>query len=211
MFCDLAVVLFIKLVFFSFLQPSLNINLMPKILQKYFIAIVPEGELQEQVTGLKFQLKEQFNLKYALKSPAHVTLKMPFLWNQAKEVNLVTQLGTFFQEQAPFELKLSGIGKFGNRVIYIKVREQKELITLQSKVSMLCKSQLKLNQELSDQAYHPHMTLAFKDIKKAHFIEYFNFIKDIGFNQTMEVKQVALLKKVEHKWKVAGQFFLAKK
>ena len=34
--------------------------IMPKNFQKYFIAIVPEGKVQEKATDLKLQLKEKF-------------------------------------------------------------------------------------------------------------------------------------------------------
>lgn len=173
---------------------------MPKVLQKYFIAIVPEGEVQENATALKLQLKEEFNLKYALKSPAHVTLKMPFLWNEAKEHQLISQLDAFFQEQSRFKLALKGIGKFGQRVIYIKVKEHKALTQLQSDLVQRCKTQLKLKLELSDSSYHPHMTLAFKDIKKKMFSEYYDFIKSRGFSGGVEVNQVVLLKKDDRQW-----------
>src|SRR5690606_18948380 len=156
---------------------------MPKVLQKYFIAIVPEGEVQENATALKLQLKEKFNLKYALKSPAHVTLKMPFLWNEAKEHLLTSQLEGFFQEQSRFRLFFKGIGKFGKRVIYIKVKEQQELLKLQGRLSLVCKTELKLKLELSDFAYHPHMTLAFKDVKKPFFLDYFEFLNTEGFSE----------------------------
>src|SRR5690554_7580542 len=97
---------------------------MAKILQKYFIAIVPTGDLQEKATELKFKLRETFNLKYALRSPAHITLKMPFLWNEVKEERLTNRLTSFFQSQPEFSLRLQGIGKFGRRVIFIKMKDQ---------------------------------------------------------------------------------------
>jgi len=173
---------------------------MSKTLQKYFIAIVPEGEIQENATAVKLQLKEKFNLKYALKSPAHVTLKMPFLWNEAKENLLISRLEAFFLDQSPFGLTFKGIGKFGKRVIYIKVKDQPELVKLQSNLTMMCKTDLKLKVELSDFAYHPHMTLAFKDIKKPLFLDYFDFLKSKGFSGAMEVGQAVLLKKEDRQW-----------
>jgi 2'-5' RNA ligase len=67
-------------------------------LQKYFLALVPEGNLQEKATSLKEMLKEQFNIKYALKSPAHITLKMPFSYNEAKEEYLIERLKEFLKD-----------------------------------------------------------------------------------------------------------------
>jgi 2'-5' RNA ligase len=179
-----------------------------KILQKYFIAIVPGGDVQERATELKMQLREDFNLKYALRSPAHVTLKMPFLWNEAKEDRLTDKLGDFFKEKPSFSLQFRKIGNFADRVIYIKVEEKKELFDLQQQLVEFCKVGLNLTQELSDYAYHPHMTVAFKDVKKKMFAEYLGFVKSQGFSARMEVREIALLKKEGARWAVVKFFLL---
>ena len=175
---------------------------MAKSIGKYFIAIVPEGEIQQIATDLKLILRENFNLKYALKSPAHVTLKMPFNWNEAKESKLIDLLTGFCQEQQPFQLKFSGFDKFGKRVIFIKVKENPTLSSLQIGLSKFCKTNLNLVEELSDRAYHPHMTLAVKDLKEIRFMEYWDFIKKQRFEGEMEVKNLAVLKRSDGYWKV---------
>src|SRR5690606_32536571 len=109
---------------------------------------------------------EQFNLRYALRSPAHITLKMPFLWNEAKEDRLMARLEVFFSQRPAFQLKVRKIGTFGDRVLFVKVEERKELMALQQELVNWCRQELKLVEELSDYAYRPHMTVAFKDVKK---------------------------------------------
>lgn len=184
---------------------------MPKVLRKYFIAIVPEGTLQQRATDLKLMLKERFNLKYALRSPAHVTLKMPFLWNEAKEERLFSTLEPFFATQPAFDLSFQGIGKFSDRVIYIKVKKNNLLLKMQEKLVQVCQRQLNQNQELSDYAYHPHMTVAFKDVKKKHFAEYLETVKAIGFSGRTSVEEVALLKKLDGEpWTIIKSFPLRK-
>ena len=173
---------------------------------KYFIAIVPEGPVQVQATDLKNLMKEKFNLKYALKSPAHITLKMPFTWNENKEEKLGGMLEEFCKSIEPFNLDLSGFDKFGNRVIFINVKKNQYLSDIQLSLSKFCKTDLKLVEELSDRAYHPHMTIAFKDIKPKLFDEYWSFIKTQTFKETLEVNDIALLKKVEGRWGVVSRF-----
>jgi 2'-5' RNA ligase len=181
---------------------------MAKSIGKYFIAIVPEGEIQQNATDLKLLLKENFNLKYALKSPAHVTLKMPFNWNEAKEDKLNVLLKAFFEKIRPFDLNYRGFDRFGRRVIFIKVKEEPALFSLQLALSKYCKTDLKLVEELSDRAYHPHMTLAFKDLKPSQFEAYWDFIKKQKFEAKQEVKDIALLKRIEGRWVVVSKFFL---
>jgi 2'-5' RNA ligase len=181
---------------------------MAKSIGKYFIAIVPEGEIQQNATELKLKLKENFNLKYALKSPAHITLKMPFHWNEAKEDRLNGLLESFFEKIKAFDLKYSGFDRFGRRVIFIKTKEEPALFSLQLKLSKFCKTDLKLVEELSDRAYHPHMTLAFKDLKATQFDTYWDFIKKQKFDAKQEVKDIALLKRSEGRWVVMSKFQL---
>jgi 2'-5' RNA ligase len=175
---------------------------------KYFIAIVPEGPVQLQATALKDLMKDKFNLKYALKSPAHITLKMPFSWNENKEEKLGGMLEGFCKSIEPFHLDLNGFDKFGNRVIFINVKKNQYLTDIQLLLSKFCKTELKLLEELSDRAYHPHMTIAFKDIKPKLFDEYWKFIKTQTFKEKLEVNDIALLKKEEGTWEVVRRFGL---
>jgi len=177
---------------------------------KYFIAIVPEGKLQTQATDLKNLMKDKFNLKYALKSPAHITLKMPFLWNENKEEILRQKLESYLTSYKAFNLVLKGFERFGRRVIFIHVNENIELTDLQLSLSKFCKRELKLVEELSDRAYHPHMTIAFKDIKPKLFDEYWAFIKTQKFKEDYTVNDVALLKKVDGRWEVLRRFEFGK-
>ncbi|WP_194973545.1 2'-5' RNA ligase family protein [Aquiflexum lacus] len=177
---------------------------------KYFLAIVPEGLVQLQATALKNLMKEKFNLKYALKSPAHITLKMPFLWNENKEEKLGDLLAGFCRSIEPFSLNLNGFDKFGKRVIFIHVKKNQDLTDIQLLLSKFCKTELKLVEELSDRAYHPHMTIAFKDIKPKLFDAYWAFIKTQTFKEKLEVNDIALLKKVEGRWEVVRRFDLGK-
>jgi 2'-5' RNA ligase len=76
-----------------------------KIMQKYFLALVPEGEIAEKALQIKENIREQFNVKYALKSPSHITLKMPFSYNEAKENYLRANLEDFAKDWPGFRLR----------------------------------------------------------------------------------------------------------
>ncbi len=179
---------------------------MAKSFAKYFIAIVPKQEVQVGATALKLNLQELFGLKYALKSPAHVTLKMPFHWNEAKEENLFLKLHEFFMERENFDLEYQGFGKFRQKVIFIRPQKNAALLDLQHSLVQFCKLKLLLPVELSDFAYEPHMTVAFGDIKPLKFQEYWEWIKTQSFHSRQEVSHISLLKKIEGKWKVIMEF-----
>jgi 2'-5' RNA ligase len=175
---------------------------MATIPAKYFIALVPEGKIQENATALKEEMKALFNLKYSLKSPAHITLKMPFIWNEKKESTLIYKLQKFFVGYAKFELKLKGFGRFGNRVIFIDVMPSMPLKNLQESLGKFCKLELKLTNELSDKAFHPHMTISFKDVKPKNFDLYWKHIRSKEFEADYPVQHAALLKRIAGRWEV---------
>ncbi|GAB2617085.1 2'-5' RNA ligase family protein [Belliella aquatica] len=181
---------------------------MAKNFGKYFIAIVPFGDVQNDSTKVKEELKEVFGLKYALKSPAHVTVKMPFSWNEAKEGDLIDKIGSFLKGKEAFSLGFDGFGRFGKRVIFIKTKPNKELNALQSELAEYCKRELNLVKELSDSNYTPHMTVAFKDIKERLFDEYWQFIKSKKFKGRLDVKSLSILKRVEGRWVVLSNITL---
>ncbi|SIS55765.1 2'-5' RNA ligase [Belliella pelovolcani] len=180
---------------------------MAKIISKYFIAWVPSEALFDQVHQLKLKLKDTFGLKYALKSPPHITLKMPFSWNEAKEGILIEKVKEFSNNLKPFSIQIDGFDRFGKRVIFVRVNENKDLIALQSSLTTFCKQELKLVSELSDRNYHPHMTIAFKDIKERQFDLYFSFLSTLSIQAQDQVDSISLLKRIEGRWEVVYQVF----
>jgi len=171
-----------------------------KSMQKYFLGIVPTDEIQEAATSLKLDLKDRFNIKYALKSPAHVTLKMPFSYNEAKEDILIDKLGIFFANKRPFKIQVYGAGTFGKRVIFWKIKADAELYELQTDLRIFCKRELNFVEELSDRNYHPHMTIAFKDVKDRDFEDVLNLVSKNQVSRYYQVNELILLKKLEGRW-----------
>lgn len=175
-------------------------------MQKYFLAIVPTGEIQESATSLKLLLKEQMNIKYALKSPAHITLKMPFSYNEAKEDFLIEKLSTFLSGKENFKLQVNGTGTFGRRVIFWKIEADSKLYELQESLKTFCKRELNLVDELSDRNFHPHMTIAFKDVKDRDFEKVKAIVTDRSIDLPLQVFSVELLKRIDRRWEVTYSF-----
>lgn len=171
-----------------------------KVMGKYFLAILPEPQLLEKVNQLKLAIKEDFGSKYSLKSPPHITLKMPFTYNSAKEDQLIDKLQEFLKVINPFELTVMGTETFGRRVVYLKIHAGKELYDLQEKLKTFCKKELNLVDELSDRNFHPHMTVAFKDIKKDKFDSIFDFVKEKSVQGNIQVRSICLLKRENGQW-----------
>ncbi len=172
---------------------------------KYFIAIVLRGAAFEHSEGLKQQLFEKFNLKGALRSPSHITLHRPFEWKTAREQELITTLSSFKQPE-PFELQLNGFDRFGERVIYLAVEENPTLQQLHHDLTRFAVTNLQLFNERDDKrGFHPHVTIAFRDLRKKNFQPAWDFIKTGELRHQVTVSGFSLLR-LEDIWRELHRF-----
>jgi 2'-5' RNA ligase len=173
---------------------------------KYFIAIVPPPPIYEEALKWKTFFQANFNAKAALRSPPHITLHMPFEWKSAKENLLIDSLASFSNECKSFPIELKNFGSFPPRVIFIQVVENSELRDLQKRLIQYCKSELNLfNANRREQPYHPHLTVAFRDLKKSVFPNAWQVVKDERFQHSFHCKSLALLKHTGKYWEVKTQ------
>lgn len=173
-----------------------------KGLGKYFIGLLPPATLEAQFKTLKQGFSDQFQVKYALQAPTHLTLKMPFRYKEAKELELAARLAIALEAQVPFQLKLTRIGHFGRRNIHQQVASSESLMQLQTILRSFCKRSLHLVEELSDRNFQPHLTLAYKDLKPSHFDEVLEFARQNLILGEFLVDRAYLMKKVENRWQV---------
>jgi 2'-5' RNA ligase len=157
---------------------------------KYFIAIIPPEPIASEIYGIK-EYFSKYKSTASLNSPTHITLHMPFEW--AKEEKLISTLKKF--EVAPFEIELKDFACFEPRVIFIDIVKNKDLESTQSKLMAFCKKELNLfNGDYQDRAFHPHVTLAFRDLRKPMFFEAWNEFKERKYSATFQCSQISLLK-----------------
>ena len=176
-------------------------------ISKYFIALVPPEPIYEQAQQWKEYFKIEFNTKAALNSPPHITVHMPFEWKSEKENHLIEKLKVFAHAQESFNLELKNFGSFPPRVIFIHVVENQNLLNLQSALVRFCKTELNLfNANRLDQPYHPHLTVAFRDLKKQVFPKAWEFVKDIPLHANFTCKELILLKHNGRAWEPIRAF-----
>lgn len=167
--------------------------------KKYFIAlIIPEPYFGE-IEGMKQNLFEQFQLKGALRSPAHITLHRPFEWKEEKENKLLEKLMEFKFEQS-FKIELNNFSFFEPRVIFVDVLYNISLNNLHQQLTHFAKRELKLYNEAEDmRGFHPHVTIAFRDLKKPLFYQIKNSFLDKKFEGEFITPKLTLLK-LNQKW-----------
>jgi 2'-5' RNA ligase len=174
--------------------------------KQYFLAIVPPSPVFEEALELKHYFKSRYNSKASLNSPPHITLHMPFRWKEDKEEELIFNLREFETGLRPFDLQLLNFNSFPPRVIFIDVVPNEQLQSLQKKLLRFCKKKLNLfNADYKDQPFHPHMTLAFRDLKKSMYAEAWEEFNVKSFSASFKVDKFHLLKHNGRIWETFSE------
>ena len=172
----------------------------------YYIAILPDDDICAEVLDMKMQFKDRYNATQAFKSPAHITLQMPFKRKACMERELTQCLANFSVVQDPFQVTLDGFGHFSDKVIFISVGECAHLSELKSGLSGVLGSELGfLENELSFN-FHPHMTLAHRDLSPENFKMAWSEFKNRSYRAVFEVSSISLLRHNGRLWDVIANF-----
>ncbi|MES2565444.1 MAG: 2'-5' RNA ligase family protein [Bacteroidota bacterium] len=176
------------------------------MLKKYFIAIVPPEPILSEIRNIKQNIFETYQTKGALQSPAHITLHMPFSFEEEKENKLISCLEAF-QFDTQFSITLDNYSCFEPRVIFINVAEQQKLFELQKQLVLHVKRRLMLFNQSDDlRGFHPHVTVAFRDVKKPVFYKVWEEYKDKLFSGNFSCNSIALLKHEKDQWYIYKEF-----
>ena len=167
----------------------------------YFIALLPSPTIQQQLQSFKEYFYTTYKSKGALNSPPHITLHMPFQWKEAKEAKLVESLKRFAKGNSNFVIQLQNFGCFAPRVIFSQVIESEPLRVFQQQLHRFVKIELNLfNAQYRDQPFHPHITLAFRDLKKDRFEIAWQEFKGRTYIEKFDVNSMTLLKHDGKTW-----------
>lgn len=176
------------------------------VIQKYFIAVVPPEPFLSEIQEIKKTTSKNYNTKGALRSPSHITLHMPFNWEEEKETKLISCLDAFKFDES-FNITLEGFGYFEPRVVFINVKEENTLFLLQKKLVQHVKNNLQLfNQSDDIRGFHPHITIAFRDLKKPVFYKIWKEFNNKSFQANFNCQSICLLKHINNQWHVYKEF-----
>jgi 2'-5' RNA ligase len=170
----------------------------------YFIAVIPPREIADEVTAFKQVFADQYQSKAALRSPAHITLVSPFKVGEAQYDDLLTWFSCLEPPVSKFGQELKDFGMFANKrpVIFINPILNGSLPALQKWVeeeAIAAKFVPPHSQPQRD--FHPHMTVAFKDLLPHRFREAWPFFAQKSYDRMFEVSDIHLLQHDGKEWK----------
>ncbi|MEM9329189.1 MAG: 2'-5' RNA ligase family protein [Bacteroidota bacterium] len=175
----------------------------------YFVAVVPPPDIREEITAFKQYCAEHFGSKHALRSPPHITLHMPFKWKDKRLQQLKTTLNRSVFERSLFDISLQDFDFFEPRVVFVDVVTNLSLLRLQKRVVQEMKSLHIFNANHKDRPFHPHMTVAFRDLKKSVFPEAKRHFLQSEYKASFQVDHIVLLRHEQHRWQEFDRFDLA--
>ena len=173
---------------------------------KYFIALIPPEPVFSETEKIKSDISQKYDNKSALRSPSHITLHMPFEIKQEKEENLIQKISEF-KFSSSFDVRLKNFGCFEPKVIFIEVVKNETLSTLQKELVFHVKSNLNIfNQYEDKRGFHPHLTIAFRDLKKEIFHLAYKEYQSKTFEAGFSVSSFFLLKHDGKRWHPFKEF-----
>jgi 2'-5' RNA ligase len=168
----------------------------------YFIAIVASEEINQQALRWKNYFKESYGCTVALKSPAHITIIPPFWMKEELQNELITSMIKFSHLINKFEIALKDFNAFKPRTIFINVTKNDPLNTLYGSFADFLNDQNKFPIKKEDRPFHPHVTLATRDLHKKAFYEAWDIFSQKKFEASWTAKGISLLKHNKKNWDV---------
>ena len=175
--------------------------------QLFFIALLPPADIQAKITEIKEYFAQNYHSCHALKSPPHITLYPPFKWFPKNLPILEQRLRKFAANYSPVPVILDGFGAFAPRVIFVHPLKTKELMKIQADLISYLQTSLGLVDEKSkSRPFAPHMTVAFRDLKRAAFKAAWPEFRDRPFQVQFAANYLTLLVHNGQRWNIHTEF-----
>ncbi len=168
----------------------------------YYVALVLPQDINEQVLEWKEFFRDRYGCTVALKSPAHITLVPPHWMPVAAETELIHQIDLFAQVQSSFPLSTRGFSSFKPRTIFVAVQHSEALQQLKQNLDGALTAHPTLNIKKEHRPFHPHITLATRDLQKHQYFEAWPLFKNKAFNMDWKVNGISLLRHNGRHWDV---------
>ena len=147
-------------------------------------------------------MKERYGCEAALRYPAHITLVPPFWMKPELEESLGNSLNAFAITQPRFILRLTNFSHFMPRVIFIDVVLNDQLIKLKDDLFEFLFEQNKYPLKKDDRPFHPHVTIAARDLHKKSFYEAWEYFKEKKYEAEWIAGNLSLLCHNKKNWDV---------
>ncbi len=132
---------------------------------------------------------------------------MPFKWKDERINDLRDHLDKAVSGIDGFDIELSDFDFFPPRVVFVDVVKNEALRTLYDRVSEQMRLLHVFNASHKDRGFHPHMTVAFRDLKRSVFPAARAHFEQLTYGASFRVDHIVLLRHDEGKWEQFNRFY----
>ncbi|MDQ3843208.1 MAG: 2'-5' RNA ligase family protein [Bacteroidota bacterium] len=168
----------------------------------YFIALVLPDELNKKILPLKQMMLEKWGCKVGLKSPAHITIIPPFWMEQEKEQQLLKDMDSISHKMMPFSITTNNFSAFKPRTIFIDVEPNNQLNQIKKETDNFFRNNEAYKIKTENRPFHPHITIATRDLYKKAFGEAWMIFGVKEFKETWKAEGLSLLRHNKRNWDV---------
>jgi 2'-5' RNA ligase len=172
------------------------------VMNMYYIAILAPEDINMEVLKWKNFFREKFGCTTALKSPAHITLIPPFWMSPELENDLIDAIKEFSNNQKRFNIQLKDFSAFNPKVIFVDVLKNENLESLHTAFNAFILHQNKYPVKKDDRGFHPHITLATRDLYKKAFFEAWEIFRSKKYEADWPAMGISLLRHNKKNWDV---------
>ena len=172
----------------------------------HFIAIVAPDDINRKVLEWKHYMRDHFQCKVALKSPAHITLISPFEMPDHLQADMQAVLLPFAARQQGFPIHLKNFAAFKPRVIYVDVLPGTQLTELKTAVETTLLQSNRFPIKKEERPFYPHVTIANRDLRKEDFPLAWQHFQQINYEASFMANAMALLRHNGQVWEIAHSF-----
>lgn len=171
-------------------------------MQMYFIAIVLPPDLDEEILSYKKLVLERFDCKVGLKSPAHITIVPPFWMEEENERQLLADVELLSHSIFPFCIATNNFSAFKPRTIFIDVQKNEPLNQVKKISDEFFKQRPGYKIKMENRPFHPHITIATRDLYKKTFNEAWQLFGDKKFKKEWAASGLSVLRHNKRNWDV---------
>ncbi|HUQ96425.1 MAG TPA: 2'-5' RNA ligase family protein [Chitinophagaceae bacterium] len=168
----------------------------------YFVALLLPENLDAEIRKLKMLLLEKWGCRVGLKSPAHITLIPPFWMDEKSETLFTTDLDLACRNQPSFIVETNDFAAFKPRTLFIEPKLNDPLKKLKLAADAFCKTHVHYGARADARPFHPHITLATRDLQKQAFAEAWAFFEKETFQVSFGATGLSVLRHNTKNWEV---------
>ena len=168
----------------------------------YYLAILAPDDINKEALKWKNFFKEKYRTVVSLRSPAHITLIPPFWMKADLEKNIIDCINEFCKTSESFNIQLKNFSAFAPKTVFIDVLKSDKLEKIHSSLKNFIQSQNKFPITDNKRVFHPHITLATRDLRKKDFHEAWEIFLEKKYEANWTATGISLLRHNKKNWDV---------